>query len=57
MATLYQAMVYITLLIQMCTSNTHNIKACLTNHDQWLYPGIKQGIELITRQVIPYEDE
>ncbi len=57
MTALYQAIVYFTLLFEMCTSNTYNMKACLTNQDQWLYPSIQEGIELITGQLVPYASE
>lgn len=57
MAALYQGITYFFLLFEMCTSSTFNMQACLTNQDEWLYPGIQQGVELITGQLVPYATE
>ena len=54
---LQQLIMMVGMLITMCTSNTHNMKACATDHHIWLWPEVIKGIELKTGITIPYQDE
>jgi len=45
------------MLVQMCTSNPQNLKACLTDQHVWLWPEVKRGWELYTRREVPYQAE
>ena len=45
------------MLVQMCTSNPQNLKACMTDQHAWLWPEVKRGWELYTQQEKPYQVE
>lgn len=45
------------MLIQMCTSNPQNLKACMTDQHIWLWPEVWRGVELYMRWELPYQEE
>lgn len=45
------------MLVEMCTSNPHNLKACMTDQHVWLWPEVRRGWELYTQQEKPYQAE
>ncbi len=44
-------------LVVPCVTNPDNWEQCFNNHDQWLWPEVQRGIDLITERELPYAGE
>lgn len=45
------------MLFRICVSHPDNLQACMTNHDEWLWPEIERAWDLYTGEELPYQEE